>query len=157
MTDPFFDKEQSKDASEYKLPDQIIVGEEIYSANKEEDFSHRNEQEEPSHADSPPKSLRVLCFLGLIFCCIYSVGVFLLALIASGFAILAFLQSSNLNKMARKYWKSLVNTLIAGFGFALGLLFPPIGLGFLVIYFSLKGEKLDTDILSKIIKRSFER
>jgi hypothetical protein len=61
----------------------------------------------------------------------------------------------NLNKGMRHFWKLFANTLVAGFGFTLGMISPTLGLGLLAIYFSLAGNLVEDDLLRKVIRCSF--
>ncbi len=161
MSNPPFSSDEKKNQSEYKLPDEIIINDR--SANVSDPFSSASEEkrsnqihEEQSSENNGALSLRFLCFLGLIFCLIYGLGMFILSLIITLLAVVTLFQNSGVNDSLLQCWQSFFNTLVAGIGFALGLIIPPLGLGFLVVYFSLVGEKMDTDILSKIIKRSYK-
>ena len=148
------ENDKNKEQSEYKYPDQIIIGDENYQEQSESPYKDHSKEE--TTEQTQPLSLRLLCFLGLIFCTIYGFGMILLSLITTFFACITLFQNHKLNRNLFRYWKSTFNTFVAGFGFVLGLLIPPLGLGFLILYFSLVGENMDTDILTKIIKKSFQ-
>lgn len=149
------ENDKNKEHSEYKYPDQIIVDDENHHHEKSES-QYENDRKEEAADQGQPLSLRLLCFLGLIFCSVFGLGMIILSIITTFFACITLFQNSNVNRDLFRYWKSTFNTFVAGFGFILGLLIPPLGLGFLVLYFSLVGENMDTDILTKIIKKSFQ-
>lgn len=113
--------------------------------------SRDNGQKKPSG----PLSLRFICFLGFIFCLIFGLGMLVWSVVMTGLATLSLFQNTNLNTGTRHFWKIFVNTCIAGFGFVLGLISPTLGLGVLAIYFSLKGNFVEDDLLRKVIRRSF--
>lgn len=102
-----------------------------------------------------PLSLRFICLLGLIFCLVFGLGMFLWSIALTFLATLSLFQNRGLNQGLRSVWKICVNTFIAGFGFTLGLISPVLGLGLLALYFSITGELIKDDILRKVIRRSF--
>lgn len=160
MPGGFFSSSQEQpdpkeDQSEYRLPDEILIDPPEVTRHTRKPGSFENPEFDGNKAISSPFSLRFLSFLGLLFCSIYGAGMLFFALLTSLFSAVTLFQNSAVNRECLKYWRHAFNTLIAGAGFLLGIILPPLGLGFLLIYFSLKGEKMDTDILGKIIRRSF--
>lgn len=164
MTDSFSpdsNKENSNSDSEYKLPDKIIIGQqeqvEVEQETKQNKrfFSKYQSQGKESDPQEPPTSLRLISFFGLVFCLIFGVLMLVCAFISSVLSLLTFLKNSSVNQMTLRFWKLYVNTSVCAFGCLLALLNPLIGLGFLTLYFSLVGEKMDGHIIYKIFERSF--
>jgi hypothetical protein len=124
---------------------------------QEPDDSSQNEKEELKSSAKSPVSLRFLCVLGLVFCLVFGLGIFLWSIALSFLAAVSLFQNQNLNHGVRSFWKLYMHTVIAGLGFALGILSPTIGLGLIVLYFSVTGEVIENNFLHKIIKRSFNK
>lgn len=145
--------------SEYKQPDEIIVDEgtdvHLHSQN-DESARQESPYDDQIGGQKAPISLRFICFLGLIFCVIFGIGMLFFSLLSSLFVLFTLFQSIRLNSACYNFWKLYVNAVVAGVGFLLGIIVPPIGLGFLLLYFSMIGETLDSGILSKIFKKSFK-
>jgi hypothetical protein len=127
------------------------------ASSQEPDNSSQHEKEELKSSSKSPVSLRFLCVLGLIFCLVFGLGIFLWSIALSFLAAISLFKNQNLNQGVRSFWKLYMHTVIAGFGFALGILSPTIGLGLIVLYFSVTGEVIENNFLHKIIKRSFNK
>lgn len=143
---------------EYKQPDEIII-EDSASVNlhsQEDSRKQESFQSDQFKQQKTPISLRFICFLGLVFCIIFGLGMLFFSLISSLFVLITIFQSKKINSACYHFWKLYVNAVVAGVGFILGLIVPPIGLGFLLLYFSMIGETLDSNILTKILKKSFK-
>lgn len=169
--DPLFPKEEGASSNQshageqktqYKRPEFVLIddrsgkSQSTYfgpdSTRKPDDF-FKGEQSES--AKKSPISLRFVCLLGFIFCLVFGLGIFLWSIVVTVLATLSFFQNRQLNEGVRSFWKIYTNTVIAGLGFALGMLSPTLGLGLLALYFSLKGDLIDDDLLRKVIRRSF--
>ena len=112
--------------------------------------------EEPRETKHSPKgSLRFICLLGFIFCAIFGIGMFLGAIVMTFLSVISLFQNANQNQVMWKLWKYFINTVVASFGFMLGMISPTLGFGLLAIYFSLASQLADDDILLKVIRRSF--
>lgn len=120
----------------------------------------RQQQEKESAANpqaKSPLSLRFLCVLGLIFCSIFGVGMFLMSLVSTLIATCYLYRNANLNRAMLHFWKLSAHTLIASLGFVLGLISPGLGLSLIVLYFSITGEQMDNNFLHAFIKKSFNK
>lgn len=101
-------------------------------------------------------SIRILCFIAMICCSLFALGViaymgFLLLL-----AAICLFQNPSINQLFYSFSKLFINSLVFSIGFALAILSPTLGIGFLILYFSLKGEKKDRDLLKKTLNRFFK-
>lgn len=153
--------EKTGSKPQYIQPNYIIIDDRKESRQHGGDPFDRRQSihfGETGEKNSPQAStsLRFLCVLGLVFCLVFGFGILLWSIVLTLFALLTFFQNHQLNQSVRTFWKLYLNTMIAGFGFALGVLSPPLGLGLLVLYFSLTGESFDSQLLRKIIRRSFK-
>jgi ABC-type Fe3+ transport system permease subunit len=160
--DPLFPQDEEvtsqvpsdSEKSEFKRPDLIILDDEQEKQGNQDKGASFEEQQAQS-APQSSISLRFFCVLGLIFCLVFGLGIFLWALILTFLTLVTFLQNHQLNRSVKTFWRLCLNTLIAGLGFTIGIISPTIGLGLLVLYFSLTGEVVDNHLLRKILRRSF--
>ena len=148
---------QDSRQEEFKRPDLIIV--EVQKNQDQEkldlDGENKGSQSQKESAQGA-FSLRFFCFLGLIFCLIFGIGILLGSTVMTVLAALSLFRNQNLNESLYGLWKLSMHTLVAGFGFVLGLISPTLGLGLIALYFSISGEVIDNNLLRKIIQRSFQ-
>lgn len=143
------DPQPSEEKIHYLEPQVIIIDD---RQNSQKESVNQNEASAPKKSAN---SLRFLCVLGLIFCSIFGFGMLLMSTISTVIASCYLFRNANLNQSMRHFWKLSTHTLVAGFGFLLGLISPTIGLGLIGLYFSVTGEAIDNQFLHMIIKRSF--
>jgi Fe2+ transport system protein B len=167
---PFFPKEEGNSSSSgqaqeekphFKRPEFILIdgrdGKNKYTyfdTSQQSQGSFRTEKEAKQFSKGAI-SLRFICMLGFVFCLVFGLGMLLWSIVMTLFATLSLFQNQNLNQSMRSFWKIFVNTVIAGFGFTLGMMSPTLGLGLLALYFSLTGHLVEDDLLRKVIRRSF--
>ena len=113
------------------------------------------EREEGAPPTKEPLSLRFACVLGLVFCSIFGFGILLWAIVMTCFATGGLFRNKERNKDVASLWKIFANTAIAGFCFILGMINPAFGLSLIAVYFSLSSNSMNDDILSQVIRRSF--
>lgn len=146
------DSETNNEKIEYIYPQFEILD------DREKIAENREIPNDPA-AEMPksPVSMRFLCFLGLIFCLIFGGGMFLMSLVSTLIGTISLFRNQELNRTIRQFWKISTHTLIAGLGFVLGIISPTLGLGLIVLYFSITGQTVDNSLLHSIIKRSFNK
>jgi hypothetical protein len=165
---PFSREENSsshtKEKPQFKRPEFILIddrcGESQYThfgADSSRKPNHSFQAEKECKSSKGPLSLRFICLLGLIFCFVFGLGMLIWSIALTFLATISLFQNRGLNQGLQSLWKICANTFIAGFGFMLGLMSPTLGLGLLALYFSLKGELVNDDILRKVIRRSFNQ
>lgn len=120
----------------------------------EQDLSDASEEKPKIKS---PFSLRFLCFLGLIFCTIFGLGMLLLSIIATFISICYLFRNRSLNQAMLSNWKLASHTLVSGLGFVLGLISPTLGLGLIGLYFSITGQVMDDNVLHTFIKQTFNK
>jgi hypothetical protein len=133
-----------EEESHFKRPEFVLI-DDREEKNRQTYFGADSSQQdafgrEEHRASKDPLSLRFICLLG-----------FAMTL----FATLSLFQNRALNQSMQSFWKICLHTIIAGFGFILGILSPTLGLGLIALYFSLAGRLVKDDLLRKVIKRSF--
>lgn len=146
---------------QFKRPEFILIDE----RNGNSLYTHFRPETSQTVQDSPhqskeqsskgPISLRFVCLLGFIFCLVFGVGMVVLSFVLAVLTILSLFQNRQLIKQMAGFLKIAINTLVAGFGFTLGMISPTLGLGLLAIYFSLASNLVEDNLLRKIIRRSF--
>jgi uncharacterized membrane protein len=157
--------EKQEEKSHFKRPEFIIIddrqGKIHYThfgtdSSQKSNDSIRTEQEELASSKKAPVSLRFLCFLGFIFCLLFGLGILIWSIALTFLAALSLFRNHHLNQGVRSFWKLYTHTVIAGLGFVFGIISPTLGLGWILLYFSLTGEVIDHHLLRKIIQRSFK-
>lgn len=142
--------EPEEEKIEYISPPFVIIDD-----RQQTEESLESSSEAAAETPKSPFSMRFLCFLGLIFCLIFGTGMFLMSLVSTLIATISLFRNKELNQTVKQFWKLSTHTLIAGLGFVLGIISPTLGLGLIVLYFSVTGEVVDNSLLHSIIKRSF--
>ncbi|WP_068467833.1 hypothetical protein [Candidatus Protochlamydia phocaeensis] len=163
--DPFKKGKGHQDRQEeihYKRPDFIIIDdtqEYLRGSSNNSSFGYEQKQkgEFKTRVQQNPFSLRLLCFLGGIFCLIVGLGMLVFSVVLTLLALLLLFQHKKLNQVVFSFWKLYTNIVIAGLACIIGILNPAWGIGLLVLYFALSGEGIGSGLLSKIIKTSFDR
>ncbi len=121
--------------------------------------SSRTSQESPygqrTGADTSKKnpSLRFFSFLGLLFCLIFGCGIFLWSCAMTFLSFITLFQNPRINREMVGFWKISWNTLMAALFFAVGILFPALGLALFVFYFSLASGLNAQEIFQKVMNR----
>ncbi len=142
---------QESEQSEYKRPDLIIIDQ---PRQQQDSSSHTQASEQTGEKN--PLSLRFLCVLGLIFCLVFGTGMFLWTMVLTLLTTVSLFRNPSLNQSVRAFWGICMSTAVAGLCFTLGILSPTLGLGLLVLYFSITGELIDNSLLRNILRRSFD-
>ena len=144
---------------QFKRPEFILIddrnGKEKITYFKEDSPQSSHNSFEKAEAPKSAFSLRFICLLGLIFCFMFGLGMFLWSVTLTALATLSLFQNHRLNQGMRHFWKLFIHTFVAGFSFALGMMSPTLGLGLLALYFSRVGHLVGDDLLRKIIRCSF--
>jgi len=97
-------------------------------------------------------SLRFACFLGLLFCLIFGVGILFLSIILTLLAVFSLFMNKELNADLINYWKLFFSTLTSAICFSIGMVIPPLGLFLLGIFFAYASKD---SALSRFIKKNF--
>lgn len=146
----------------YKRPEFILIDD----RQETKQYSHfgsdsQKQQDSQSEGKEDPLqgaiSLRLLCFLGLIFSLIFGLGVLIWSMVLTFLALCSFFQKPHLNKNMSSFWKIFIHTVVAILGFTLGLIAPVFGFSFVALYFSLIGGIIDNHFLNKFFQRSFNQ
>ena len=101
-------------------------------------------------------SLRIWCLMGFVFCMVFSAGMLIWLLIFGFLAAVILFQSKRLNQMVVTFWNLYTNSSVALLGFGIGIISPSLGLGLLLLYFSIQQQKMDPEFFKQILKRTFK-
>lgn len=151
-------KEDPKEEINFKRPDFIVIDD-----RQEYPYGDQEKQFDP-HADSrmasrslqnTPFSFRFLCLLGVIFCFVFGSGLLISACLLTCIALLSLLQNKELNRVVKSLWKLAANTAVAAIGFMLGIISPTLGVGLLIVYFSLSTNHMTGKRLIKNLFKGF--
>lgn len=94
-----------------------------------------------------------------IFTFIASLGFFLFSFLALAFvifhlafAVLTLFQSEDINKSLRKSWSGYNTLLVFTLGCLIATFSPAFGFGIILVYFAVKGKKLENSLLGRIFQ-----
>jgi hypothetical protein len=147
----------SKENIVYKKPEFILIDDRKGGQSQTHYDSEGNPTNDTeSFTSQRPFPLRFLCFLGVVFCLVFGLGLLVIASLATLGALVFLLQNQELNQSVATLWKLYVNVVIAGLGCVIGVFNPAIGIGLMAVYFSLSGEHSSSDFLKNILKRFFK-
>lgn len=146
----------------YKKPEFIIV--EDTREYLQGDGKHQETFEEffKSQPEPQPKQLSSTLFFRLCsgmsaFICFWVMVVsFISAAVVLVPAALLFFQVDKMNLMFLRLWKLFKVFLTCTLGFILGVFNPSLGIGFIMLYFSLKSEAM-SPFMNTILKRMSDR
>jgi hypothetical protein len=127
--------------------DYIIIDSNDHSIPDREETQYNAESLSSSKG---PFALRLICLVASFCCLILSIG-FLIGTAILGFGSLLFLfRNPSLNKALFSYMKLLAATIVATFGFLVGVISPLIGFTLLFFYFSMTDSTFFKSILKKL-------
>lgn len=96
--------------------------------------------------------LRFLCLIAGLVAAVATVIVGALALIVFGIGLITLFMSKEINEQVVKALRNVRKLLVITFGLFLAVLSPALGLGMIILYFMLKGEALQQDIVNRVIR-----
>jgi hypothetical protein len=100
-----------------------------------------------------PIWLRALCFLGVFGSLFFASAVLSYLLFLFLGAALYLFQSKEANQSFYKFWRLFNNTVAVTTSLLIGIFSPTLGIGMLIIYFSVRGEDKDRQFLKRTLKR----
>lgn len=146
----FYEPEEGEEKPQFVTPPVIVLDDKL---DQEPDFAEATEEKQETKS---PFSLRFLCFLGLIFCTIFGLGMTLLSLLSTIISIFTLFRNKGLNQATLTNWKLAGHTLVAWFSFVIGLISPAFGLSLIALYFSITGQVTSDNALHSFIKHTFK-
>ncbi|MDP1880277.1 MAG: hypothetical protein Q8K60_04990 [Parachlamydiaceae bacterium] len=151
-------KNNQNDSEEYKIPDEIIIDDRSDDSNTVTGSSFEEKQsdfENQSSGETKAISLRLLCFLGLLFSIVFGLAMLFIAAVASILALVTFLSNDEINQNAMKFWKLYMHAAISGVCCLVGVFFPPVGLSLLLLYLSTSDGSESNSTVSNMMKKIF--
>lgn len=148
--EPHEQSAQPEEKPHYVQPHYVIIDDRL-NKDKEGSFESGNQKAKS------PNSPRFLCFLGLIFCSIFGLGMIAMSFFSTLISTCYLFRNAHLNDSMCHFWKLTAHTLVAGLGCILGLMVPTVGLGLIVLYFTATGEINDKSLLNTFFKQAFNK
>lgn len=96
--------------------------------------------------------LRILCLLGGVVAAIATTIVAALSLIVVAMGAITLFLSKDINEQVLKALRNVRKLIVITFGLLLAVLSPALGLGMIILYFMLKGESIQQDLINKVVK-----
>lgn len=96
--------------------------------------------------------IRFLCLVAGLVAAIATLFVAALSLIVVALGAITLFLSKDVNTQVLNSLRNVRKLLVITFGLLLAVVSPALGLGMIVLYFMLKGESLQQDIINKVVK-----
>ncbi|CDZ80687.1 hypothetical protein BN1013_01205 [Candidatus Rubidus massiliensis] len=141
----------NQSSQEIKQPDYIYIdGEEIPFQDKQDNDSY-------THVEGLYKRkfsifIRMISVVGAFISFLSFCIIGILVAILTGFCVITLFRSSQLKEAFYKYWTIFCKTVVLTLGFSTAVFSPSLGYSFLLLYFTMKGDKDNESLLRKILK-----
>lgn len=99
--------------------------------------------------------LRLVCFIGALLCFLFTLGLLVYAGLLLALACVCLFKNRSINQTFYSFSRLFVNFLVFTVGLALAVLSPTLGIGFLIVYFAVKGERKDREMFKNALHRFF--
>lgn len=97
--------------------------------------------------------IRVMCLSGAVIAAIAALLVLALAFISFVLAGLVLFMNKDVNAQMFKVFGSVRKMFVITVGLLIGVFSPPLGLGMIVLYFMLHGERLQQGVFSRVFTK----
>lgn len=143
--------------------DRTIHQPEYVILDKEEDESRKEQQYGKEQADYLATlhkigqmkfgvGLRLLCLVAAFFTALATAFIAALALVAVAMGAITLFLSKDVNTQVLKALSNVRKLFVITFGLLVAVFSPALGLGLIVLYFMLKGESLQQDLINKVVR-----
>lgn len=149
------EEERQPKPQAHHRPEFIIIDEEHYEETREgEPTGHYYESFNKLHEIKPSMTIRLVCLFSSLVLSLYAalVGVFVLIALALTLVTLGQVKSAVL--FLTNFWGLFIKLFVIVCGLFVGFFSPTFGLGVIVLFFVLQGDK-DDPLLSRIIQSRF--
>ena len=148
-------EQEDKDRTIHQ-PEYVILDKEEDEARKDEGYA----KEQADYLTTLHKigqmkfgvGLRILCLLAAFFVALATVFIAALSLIAVAMGALTLFLSKEVNTQVLKALNNVRKLFVITFGLLIAVFSPALGLGLIVLYFMLKGESLQQDLINKVVR-----
>lgn len=148
---------EEKPKPERKLPEFIYLNDDSFEKSQKIGETHQDPQQmfgsiETISKRRQPFYLRMLAFIGTFILMVFSLFLFACAIIVGILSLLLFRQSSYLNEQAFVTWKSFKKASVFTLGCFVCIFNLSFGVGIVLMYFMLSGEKFDNRFVQEFTK-----
>ncbi|MBA3721776.1 MAG: hypothetical protein H0W88_05185 [Parachlamydiaceae bacterium] len=151
--------EDQKESIDSKIhhPEVILIdstNEHIYGPNPSFDEA-KQEEDELWHMQKKhyPMWIRFFCLFSLFISLIFLAIVSLYVVVILFFVVLTFFQNEEIIEKIKSGWLLFKNCLVVTLALTIGLFSPTLGIGLIIVYFSMKGDEKDKLFLKRILKK----
>lgn len=99
-----------------------------------------------------PFSMRLLAFVTTFFIAGATLLALFFALLGTLIAGLVLFQNPKVNESMLKSWKNVKKLLTITLGVAISIFSPSLGLGLIMLYFMIQGERINKTIFTKVFR-----
>lgn len=138
---------------------------EVIVIKREEEHHYKNDYESIGHYEELLKAqeqeyplflrvifaLAILCALGWVIGCVICCVIFFLL------CCITLFQVKRLNQYLAKTWNFLTVAIVSLISAVIALFSPPLGIGFILLFFTLRQPAFGESFLQRIIKSHFEK
>lgn len=153
------DEDKKSKSTAYHRPEFIIIDEERYEETSRSEGAYQQsssyyESLNKLHEIKPTLTIRIACLISSLMLFAYTAFIGVLMLLTLALVAITFGQAKSAVKGLAYFWSLLIRLFVISSGLFVGLFSPTFGLGIIILFFVLQGEKEDP-ILSRIIKSRF--
>lgn len=154
MTDHPIHSSENSEKNEFKKPEFIIIDEtKDYVYGSSRGWAGPEEEELLTKKVKNPFSLRLLCVVGLVITLVFAGGLISYLALLSLFATLCLFRNKSINLALANIWRFFTYALVVAVSLVLAIFSPTLGFTLLVLYFTMKGQGNDRDVLRKILRK----
>lgn len=143
--------EETSKNEKVKRPEFIIIDNTSDYLNAEE--VKEDEQVLSREAGGNPIAIRILCILGIFAALIFGMGMIIGFIVRLGWAAIHLFQNTILNQTAARFWKLIKHTIVVIISLLIALFSPTLGFGFMMLYFSMRGNSKDKELLKRTLNK----
>lgn len=147
-------------SEERKLPEFIYI--ETNQDYREEYFRENPKMEfgrtfESLTRKEYPLMLRLFCLVFAGFVLSFSLMVFFFVALFTLINLVTFFTLPQFRKRTKELWLQLKKLFVSGIGLLVAVISPPFGFAIIMVYFLLKGARMEEDWVSRVMSERFYR
>jgi hypothetical protein len=152
------DEEKKPKSPTYHRPEFVIIDDDRFEQGHEGEASQEGgsfyESLNKLHEVKPTFSIRIACLISSVLLFMYTAFIGVLMLIAFALMVVTFGYFKNVVKGFVNFWNLFIKLFVISMGLFVGFFSPTFGLGIIILFFVLQGDREDP-LLSRIIKSRF--
>jgi hypothetical protein len=142
-----------------KMPDFIILDDThdyIHGNYRKSNSSQKRQQpRRPNKLVQNRFLLRLFCLLGMMLSFLVAIGMLIWTTLVFIVAALLFFKNQVLNQSLTRFWNFYIHSSVVALTLGIATISPTLGIGLLVVYFSMQSEGIDTHFVKNVLKRLF--